>query len=146
LHVDLRVSVPSGLHVYGQGFGLAGAAGTLYGQLDVRPGSAQTVYMNVKASESAVGKNFYVHFSGIYYPGENKDLFNSVSLTHPIRVTQASPNPDSPKLTNSDQIAFSSNPGVWPWWAWVVIACVVLGGIATIFAARARRTEVSVEK
>jgi hypothetical protein len=146
LHVDLRVSVPSGLHVYGQGFGLAGAAGTMYGQLDVRPGSAQTVYMNVKASESAVGKTFYIHFSGIYYAGENKDLYNPISLTHPITITQASPEPESAKLTNSEQVTIPSNPSGWPWWAWVVIACVVLGGIATIFAARARHTEVSIEK
>jgi len=146
LHVDLRVSVPSGLHVYGQGFSLAGAAGTMYGQLDVRPGSAQTVFMNVKAAQSAVGKNFYIHFSGIYYPGENKDLYNPISLTHPISVIQASPEPENPNLTNSEQVPASSNPGGWPWWAWVVIASVVLGGTATIFAARSRHTEVSIEK
>ena len=28
LNVDARISVPSGIHVYGQGFGEAGAAGT----------------------------------------------------------------------------------------------------------------------
>jgi len=146
LHFDLTVSVPSGLHVYGQGFSLAGAAGTLYGQLDVSPGSAKTVFMNIKASESAVGKNFYVHFSGIYYVGENKDLYNPISLTHPIWVTQASPEPDNSNPTNSEQVPLSSNPSGWPWWAWVVIASVVLGGVATIFAARARHTEVSIEK
>lgn len=146
LHVDLRVSVPSGLHVYGQGFSLAGAAGTLYGQLDVRPGSAQTVYMNIKASESAVGKNFYIHFSGLYYAGENKDLYNPISLTHPIWVVAASPEPDNPEPTNDDQVPQSSNPGGWPWWAWVVIVSVLLGGIATVFAAKSRHTDISIEK
>lgn len=145
LRVDVRVHAPSGLHVYGQGFGLAGAAGTLYGQLEVRPGSAQTVYMNIKASESAVGKTFFVHFSGLYYPDDNKDLFNPISLTHPIKVEGVSPNPHDPTPTNEGQIPQPS-PSGWPWWAWVVIAAVVLGGIGTIVAVRSRHTEVSIEK
>ena len=39
LNVDARISVPSGIHVSGQGFAQAGAAGTVYGTFSVPPGS-----------------------------------------------------------------------------------------------------------
>ena len=142
LHVDVRVHVPSGLHVYGQGFGLAAAAGTVYGQLDIPPGTARTVHMNIKAEKT--GK-FFVHLSGLYYPDENKDLYNPFSLTHPFTVTEPSPDPLDPNPTNPEQIP-PPPPDGWPWWAWVIIVCVVLGGIALVVAVVSRRTEVTIGK
>lgn len=148
LQADIYVSVPSGIHVYGEGFGLAGAAGTVYGQFTAPPGTARTIYLNIKADETAAGKTHFIHFSGQYWPEGNKDAYNPISLTHPFKVIEASPNPESPTPTNPEQIPEipgSEAGGIWMGW-WVIIAVVVLGGIATIVAVRSRKTEVSIEK
>jgi hypothetical protein len=144
LNFDLRVHVPSGLHVYGQGFGLGTAAGTVYGILEVPPGTVRTVHLNIKADESAVGRSFFIHFSGYYYPDDNQDLYNTISLTHPFKVSQASPNPLDSSPTDPQQITLPSIPSEWmswPWWAWVALVFAVLVGIAAvIYAARSRKT------
>ncbi len=148
LHGDIYISVPSGIHVYGEGFGLAGAAGTVYGQFTAPPGTARTIYLNIKADETAVGKSFFVHFEGSYWPGDNKDAYNQISLTHPFKVLEASPNSTDPTPTNPEQIPEipgSEVGGIWMGW-WIILAVVVLGGIAAIVAVMSRRTEVSIEK
>lgn len=101
LHVDAYVDVPSGMHVYGEGFAQASAAGTTYGTFEVPPGTARTIHVNIKSEK--VGK-FTLHFSGMYYPGTNKDLFQPLSLTYPITVNEPSPNPDDSSPTNPEQI------------------------------------------
>lgn len=90
LNVDARVSVPSGVHVYGQGFGDAGAAGTVYGKFDIPPGKARTIYITIKAEKTG---EFYAQFSGMYWPGDNKDEYQPISLTHPFKVEEASKSP-----------------------------------------------------
>jgi len=97
LNVDARISVPSGIHVYGEGFGQAGAAGTVYGTFSVPPGSARTIYINIKGEN--VG-SYTVHFSGLYWPGDNKDNYNPISLTHPFEVKEPSSNPDEAPASN----------------------------------------------
>ena len=93
LHADVYISVPSGIHVHGEGFGQASAAGTVYGQFDVPPGTARTININIKADETAAGKTHFVHFSGLYYPDANKDAYNPISLTHPFKVLEPSVRP-----------------------------------------------------
>lgn len=90
LTVDARISVPSGIHVYGQGFGSAAAAGMVYGIFDVPPGTARTINIVIKAEK--VG-DFNAQFTGTYYPGDNKDMYQPISLTHPFKVTAASADP-----------------------------------------------------
>ena len=101
LTVDARISVPSGMHVYGQGFASADAAGVIYGAFEVPPGSIRIIYVNIKAEKTG---NFYAQFSGLYFPGKNKDLFQPISLTYPFTVYEPSPDPNSPKLTNPEQV------------------------------------------
>lgn len=101
LTVDARVSVPTGIHVYGQGFGMADAAGVVYGVFEVPPGTVRTIYVNIKAEKTG---NFYAMFSGLYYPGGNKDNYQPISLTYPFTVYEPSPEPKSEKLTNPEQI------------------------------------------
>jgi hypothetical protein len=91
LSVDARISVPSGIHVYGQDFAQTGAAGTAYGTFSVPPGSARTISIDLKGDE--VG-TYTVHFSGLYWPGDNKDNYNPISLSHPFEVKEASENPE----------------------------------------------------
>lgn len=107
LNVDARISVPAGIHVYGQGFAQTGAAGTVYGIFSVPPGSARTIYINIKGEK--VGTST-VHFSGLYWPGDNKDDYNPISLSHPFIVEQASKNPgEAPNFEESNPEEISSS-------------------------------------
>jgi len=127
LNVDARVSVPSGIHVYGEGFGQASAAGVVYGTFSVPPGSARTIYLDIKAEKTG---DFYAHFSGLYWPGKNKDRFQPISLTHPFKVEQASPDPQSSKPTNPGQIGTNGNSIIWQWWWLVLIVILAIIAIA----------------
>lgn len=98
LSVDARISVPSGIHVYGQSFGEAGAAGMVYGKFEVPPGSARTINIVIKAEKMG---DFSAQFSGLYWPGDNKDAYQPISLTHPFKVT--APSRDPLKDTSGDE-------------------------------------------
>lgn len=100
LNVDARISVPSGIHVYGQDFAQTGAAGTAYGTFSVPPGSARTISIDLKGDK--VG-TYTVHFSGLYWPGDNKDSYDPISLSHPFEVKEAS--------ENSEEASSSSENG-----------------------------------
>ena len=47
-----------------------------------------------------------MHFTGLYWPGDDKDAFQQISLTHPLTVNEPSPNPldSQPTDYNSDPI------------------------------------------
>jgi hypothetical protein len=134
---DFYVSVPAGIYVYGQGMGLATAAGTTYGQFSAAPGMAKTIYLNIKADETVVGRSFFIHFSGQYYIDGNKDSYQPISLTHPFKVVAASPQPEQSKPTDPKQVPNSEAGGIWIGW-WIIGVVVVLGGIAVIVAAKSR--------
>ncbi len=110
LNVDARISVPAGIHVYGQGFGQAGAAGTVYGTFSVPPGSARTIYIDVKGEKTGT---FTVHFSGLYWPGDNKDNYNPISLSHPFVVEETSKNSEqAPSSDENGEVKTEENGGV----------------------------------
>ncbi len=96
LTADVQIAVPSGIHVYGEGFGYGAAAGTVAGTFTVPPGIVRTIHINIKADK--VG-DFTVHFTGLYWPDGDKDAFQQISLTHPLTVKEPSPNPMDPKPT-----------------------------------------------
>ena len=98
--VDMSITVPSGFHLYGEGFATDTAAGTASGLFEVAPGHSRTIYLNVKAEK--VGRS-PIHFSGAYWPKGNKDLYNPISLSHSFVVNQASPNPLNAAPTNPNQ-------------------------------------------
>lgn len=93
LTVEARISVPSGIHVYGQGFGSASAAGIVSGTFEIPPGSVRTINVAIKSEK--VG-DFSTQFTGVYYPGDNKDAYQPISLTAPFKVLEASKDPNSP--------------------------------------------------
>lgn len=145
LHVDAYVSAPSGIYVYGQGFGQAGAAGSVYGTFDVPPGAARTVYMNIKGEK--VGE-FFIDFKGLYYPDDNKDAYQPISLQHPFTVKEPSPDPKSSEPTNSNQIP-DMPTGIS--WTWIIIAIsifLVLVGAGVMFALGRKppKPEVNIEQ
>lgn len=122
LSVDARISVPSGIHVYGQSFGEAGAAGMVYGKFTVPPGSARTINIVIKADR--IG-DFSAQFSGLYWPGDNKDAYQPISLTHPFKVTAASKDPlkDTSEKSENKETPEKKSPGMT---AVLAIAIVIL--------------------
>lgn len=102
LNVDARISVPSGIHVYGQGFGQTGSAGVVYGMFSVPPGNSRTIYINIKGEK--VGSST-VHFTGLYWPEDNKDDYSPISLSHPFTVKEPSKNPtETPDLEENSGV------------------------------------------
>ena len=112
LTVDARISVPSGIHVYGQGFGQAAAAGMVYGVFEVPPGSARTINIVIKAEKLG---DFSAQFTGTYYPEDNKDAYQPISLTHPFKVLEASADPNDPGTaseTGKEAKPTEKSPGI----------------------------------
>lgn len=105
LNVDARVSVPSGIHVYGESFGQAAGAGVVAGTFSVPPGTSRTIILVIKADKSARIGSHSIMFTGLYWPGDNKDNFQPMSLTYSVTVKEPSKNPDT---------ADPSNPGAVP--------------------------------
>lgn len=123
LNVEARVSVPSGIHVYGQGFGMAGAAGTVMGIFEIPPGVARTISVSIKADKSARIGSHSMQFSGLYWPGENKDNYQPISLTYGVNVKAASEEPEKPP--EGAETPASSIPG----FAGVLAIVSILGAV-----------------
>jgi hypothetical protein len=126
LTVEAEIKVPVGIHVYGTGFG-TGTAGVTHGVFTVAPGTPKGIQVRIKADESArIGDNTII-FSGIYYPDDNKDLYNMMSLTYPVVVKEPSKDV-SPEPTEkpSETPAPTKIPGFAAIFAIGAIAIVVL--------------------
>jgi hypothetical protein len=84
LTADIQISVPSGIHISGDGFGYGGAAGVVAGTFTVPPGTVRTININIMGEKIGV---FNIHFTGLYWADGDKDAFQQVSLTHRLTVT-----------------------------------------------------------
>ena len=84
LTADIQISVPSGIHISGDGFGYGGAAGVVAGTFTVPPGTVRTININIRGEKTGV---FTIHFTGLYWADGDKDAFQQVSLTHRLTVT-----------------------------------------------------------
>jgi hypothetical protein len=125
LTTEINITVPSGIYVYGQGFGDAQAAGVLYAKMVVPPGSVRTAYIIIKAEKTG---NFYAQLSGTYYPGENKDKHQPLSFTYPFIVYEPSPDPKRSVPTNPEQIPTTS--GRASWWTDKILSGILIAVIA----------------
>ncbi|MDO9098756.1 MAG: PGF-CTERM sorting domain-containing protein, partial [Candidatus Methanoperedens sp.] len=112
LNVDARVSVPSGIHVYGQSFGQAAGAGVVAGTFSVPPGTSRTIIVVIKADKSARLGSHTLSFTGLYWPDDNKDNFQPISLTYPVTVKEASKNPESAEISNPKAVPAGETPKV----------------------------------
>jgi len=91
LRMEAQVMVPSGIHIYSEEYAWATAAGVAYAPLiEIPPGTVRTISLHIKADENARIGQHTLHFSGLYYPGDNKDLYNPISLTYPVTVKEVS--------------------------------------------------------
>lgn len=134
LEVDMSVSVPSDIYIYGEDGGMSGGAGTVVGHFSVPPGSSRTITLHIKGSK--IG-DFPVHFGGSYWPKGDKDAWNPISLDNSFKVIE-------PSETGTEPI---SKPGEIPY-TWIILVAVVLGGIGLIFALGRKppKTEVNIEQ
>lgn len=127
LIADIYISVPSGMHVSGEGFSSGGAAGDIHGNFLVPPGSDRTLYMQVVGEKTGQA---IVHTEVIYYPQNDKNNFQQLSLTHPFTVGSQDI-PDN--LKNGLDLT------------WIILVVVILGGVAIIYAVR-RKSVVKIEE
>ncbi len=103
LTVDAQVKVPSGIHVYGESFGQGSGAGVVAGTFSVPPGTSRTIILTVKADKSARIGSHTLSFTGLYWPGNDKDNFQPLSLTYSVTVKEPSKViPDEPKTTATE--------------------------------------------
>jgi len=138
LTADVQISVPSGIHVYGTGFGSGSAAGTVAGTFTVPPGATRTININIKSEKTGT---FTVHFTGLYWPGNDKDAFQQISLTHPLTVKEPSPNPTDPKPTGG--AGMKELP-----YTYIIVGCLAVIAIAFIamMLRKPPKTEVVIEE
>lgn len=112
LTVDAQIKVPSGIHVYGESFGQGAGAGVVAGTFSVPPGTSRIITVTVKADESARIGSHTLSFTGLYWPGNDKDNYQPLSLTYSVMVKEASKDPESlPKTTAAPETPKSQIPG-----------------------------------
>ena len=137
LTADVQVGVPSGIHVYGAGFGSGGAAGTVAGTFTMPPGATRTININIKSERTGT---FTVHFTGLYWPGDDKDAFQQISLTHPITVEEPSPKPldKEPTVRKTNELPYT----------YIIVGCLAVIAIAFIamMLRKPPKTEVVIEE
>jgi hypothetical protein len=148
LNVDASVSVPSGIHVYGESFGSAAGAGQVYGTFSVPPGTGRTISVVIKADKTARIGSHTIQFTGSYWPGDNKDDYQQISLTYPVTVKAPSKDPNSPDPSNPEDVAGGTEKKEDIPLTWIILAAVVLGGIGIIFALGRKppKTEVNIDQ
>lgn len=137
LTADVQVSVPPGIHVYGAGFGSGGAAGTVAGTFTVPPGATRAIDINIKSERAGT---FTVHFTGLYWPGDDMDAFQQISLTHPLIVKEPSPKPLDPKPTEGEDEELP--------YTYIIVGCLAVIAIAFIalMLRKPPKTEVVIEE
>ncbi len=123
LNVDAQVSVPSGLHVSGENFGQAAGAGVVAGTFSVPPGKSRTISIAIKADKSARKGSHTLQFTGLYYPDDNKDAYQPISLTYSVTVKAASKEIPEPAQTSVP----AKSPGFG-----MLLAIITVGMVAVI--------------
>lgn len=132
LNMELLVSVPSGLHIYSTKYAWSTVAGVAYApHIEIPPGTARQISIHIKADEYARIGSHTLHFSGHFWPGNNKDLFSPISLTYPIMIKEASkeipPAPTSTELPlTPNEVPYTPTAPTIPGFETVFIIGVVL--------------------
>jgi hypothetical protein len=147
LTVDAQVKVPSGIHVYGESFGQGSGAGVVAGTFTVPPGTSRTIIVTVKADKSARIGSHTLSFTGLYWPGNDKDNYQPLSLTYSVMVKEPSKDPESAP-SNANAVPKTEAAGKEIPLTWIILAAVILGGIAVIFGLGRRppKTEVNLQQ
>ncbi|MDO9098976.1 MAG: zinc ribbon domain-containing protein [Candidatus Methanoperedens sp.] len=99
LNVDARIGVPDGIHVSGEGFSQAGSPGIVAGTFKVLPGDQKSINIIFKADKSARFGSHTIQITGLYWPGDNKDNFQPLSLKYSVTVKEPTIQTPTPKET-----------------------------------------------
>ena len=86
LTVQVWVDIPTGIDVTGEGFALDVAAGTANALFEVTPGTSKAIHVNIRPIESYEERTVFIHASGYYWPGQNKDNSYPISWTHSFKI------------------------------------------------------------
>lgn len=90
LNVDLNAKSIPGIRIYGQEFSTTNI-GDIAGTFNVTPGKTKIVRITLKAEKAG---DFMIQFSGMYWPGNNKNDYRPMSLDFKFRAEEASSNPE----------------------------------------------------
>lgn len=99
LNLDVRISIPNGIYVYGQNLSQTDSEDVVYGNFSLSPGSSQKTYIAVKAAKEG---NFTVYLSGLYWAGDDEEDYTPISLVHSFVVKEPSKNPEKPPVFNEN--------------------------------------------
>ena len=128
LTVDAYVDVPSNIHIISDDFVLAGGAGSSYATFSIPPGSSRIIKVRIKAAKEG---RYTLDFTGLYYPGDNKDRYQPISLTYPIVVIQKPG--QTPELPKGNGTSGGEDPpgntSIILYGIIAIVALVVIGGI-----------------
>jgi hypothetical protein len=136
LTVEAYISVPSGVHIYAEGFSFDAGAGTLHGYFEVKPGNSRVVHAEVIGAKPG---DYYIHAMVMYYPNDEKDNYKQISLTHPFKVKE-----EIRTATTNETVTTVLQQSVNP--MWIILIGVILGGVAIIFAVRRRPPTIRIEE
>jgi len=100
LTVEAWVEIPSGIHVYGEGFAVDTAAGVAHALFEITPGTSKAVHVNIVPIGYRRDREVTIHAYGYYWPGQNKENSYPISLTHPFKIWRACPSPPAPTPTS----------------------------------------------
>lgn len=125
LEVDMAVDVPSDIYIYAEDGGMTGGAGTVTGHFTVPSGASRTIALHIKGGK--VG-TFPVHFSGMYWPGSNKDKWNPISLDNSFEVKEPSSNITKDSSNNQKDIGTLHEIP----YSYILAALIVIIGIVLI--------------
>jgi len=136
LTVEAYISVPSGVHIYAEGFSFDAGAGTLHGHFEVEPGNSRVVHAEVIGAKPG---DYYIHAMAMYYPNDEKDNYRQISLMHPFKVKE-----EIRTAKGNETVTTVLQQPVNP--MWIILIGVVLGGVAIIFAVRRRPPTIRIEE
>ena len=98
VEADLRITVPQNIIPIAKEGGISGSAGTLNAFVETPSGTERALIMDFKGQKKG---NYFIAFSGTYWPKGNKDLFQPITLQQQLIV--AEPSIDLPVSDKADE-------------------------------------------
>lgn len=114
MNADIRISQSVNLPVYGQGFTKLSDL-EMYGKFEITPGETKELYIQFK---HIVGFDFAgsidsnVKFTGTYYPGNNKDVYQPINSGYTFKVIKTENTPVVTTVVPTPTVKESTTPTI----------------------------------
>lgn len=95
INVDIQINVPSGIHVYGEGFIQTVNPRVVNGTFNIPPGTTRIIPISIEADDTVRIGSHAIQFTGLYYPNNNKNNYKTFGQTCNVIVNEASVEPVS---------------------------------------------------